>query len=138
MRGDLQGSLRLGNKAQKIHSILKQQLLVSKAINYFLFPKIYNVIYSNLFLSSGPGSSVDIATELQGWKVRDRFPVGTRFSALQTGPGAHPASCKIGTASFPGVKSGRGVLLTTHRLLVPRSWKSRSIPLPTFWAKPGL
>jgi len=31
--------------------------------------------------------------------------VGTRFYApFQTGPGAHPASCKMGTGSFPGVK----------------------------------
>ena len=36
-----------------------------------------------------------------------------------------------------GVKCGRGVLLTTHPLLVPRSWKSRTIPLPTFWATLG-
>ena len=53
------------------------------------------------------------------------------------GPGAHPASCKMGTGSFPGVKCGRGVLLTTHPLLVPLSWKSRAIPLPTFWARAG-
>jgi len=32
---------------------------------------------------------------------------GARFSApAQTGPGAHPASCTMGTGSFPGVKSG--------------------------------
>jgi hypothetical protein len=31
--------------------------------------------------------------------------VGARFSApVQTGPGAHPASCRMGTVSFPGVK----------------------------------
>jgi len=30
------------------------------------------------------------------------------------------------------------VLLITHLLLVPRSWKSRAIPLPTLWATPGL
>ena len=36
----------------------------------------------------------------------------------------------MGTGSFPGVKCGRGVLLTTHPLLVPWSWKSRAIPLP--------
>ena len=53
-------------------------------------------------------------------------------------PGAHPASCTMGTGSFLGVKCGRGVLLTTHPLLVPRSWKSRAIPLPTLWATPGL
>ena len=40
----------------------------------------------------------------------------------------------MGTGSFPGLKYGRGVLLTTHPLLVPRSWKSRAIPLPTLWA----
>ena len=37
----------------------------------------------------------------------------------------------MGTGSFPGVKCGRGVLLTTHPLLVPRSWKSRAISLPS-------
>jgi len=30
-------------------------------------------------------------------------------------------SCKMGTGSFPGVKCGRSVLLTTHPLLVPLS-----------------
>ena len=44
----------------------------------------------------------------------------------------------MGTGSFPGVKCGRGVLLTTHPLLVLRSWKSTAIPLPTLWATPGL
>jgi hypothetical protein len=36
---------------------------------------------------------------------------GARFSApVQTGLGAHPVSCTMGTGSFPGVKrSGRGV-----------------------------
>jgi hypothetical protein len=41
----------------------------------------------------------------------DRIPVGARFSApVQTGPGAHPASYKMGTGSLPGVKwLGRGI-----------------------------
>jgi hypothetical protein len=60
----------------------------------------------------------------------DRILVGARFSApVQTGPGAHPASCTMGTESFPEVKSGRGVTLTPHPLLVPWSWRSRAIPL---------
>jgi len=43
-----------------------------------------------------------------------------RFSPpIQTDPGAHPASCTMGIGSFPGVKSGRGVTLTPHPLLVP-------------------
>jgi len=44
---------------------------------------------------------------------------GIESAQVQTGPGAHPASCTIGTGSFPGVKSGRGVTLTPHPLLVP-------------------
>jgi len=61
--------------------------------------------------------------------------VGARFSApVQTGPGAHPTSCTIGIGSFPGVKSGRGVTLTPHLLLVPWSRKSSAIPLLPLWA----
>jgi hypothetical protein len=45
-------------------------------------------------------------------------------------------SCNMGVST--GVKCGQGVLLTTHPLLVPRSWKSRAIPLPTLWATLGL
>jgi hypothetical protein len=34
---------------------------------------------------------------------------GENFAHVQTGPGAHPASCTIGTGQFPGVKRpGRG------------------------------
>ena len=62
---------------------------------------------------------------------------GRDFPPVQTGPGAHPTSCAMGTGSFPGEKCGRVVLLTTHHFLVPRSWKSRAIPLPTLWATPG-
>ena len=57
-----------------------------------------------------------------------RIPVDARFSApVQTGPGAHPASCTICTMSFPEVKSGRGVALTLHTLLMLWSRKSRAI-----------
>jgi hypothetical protein len=90
-------------------------------------------------LERRPGSSVGIATDygLDGPMMESRW--GARFSApVQTGPGAHPASCTMGTESFPGVNCGRGVLLTTHPLLVPMSWKSRAITLPTLWATPGL
>jgi len=47
-----------------------------------------------------------------------------------------PVPCTIGTGSFPGVKYGRGLLLTTHTLLMPWSWKSRAVPLPTLWTTP--
>ena len=56
--------------------------------------------------------------------------MGARFSAPdQTSFGAHPASCTMVIRSFPGVKSGRGVTLTPHPLLVPWSRKSIAIPL---------
>ena len=63
---------------------------------------------------------------------------GRDFPPVQTGPAAHPASCKMSTGSFPEVNCGQGVLPTTHPLLVPRSWKSRAVTLPTLWATPGL
>jgi len=67
----------------------------------------------------GPGSVVGIATDyaLDGPGIESRW--GARFSApVQTGPGAHTASCTMGTGSFPGVKSGRGLTLTPYPFLV--------------------
>jgi hypothetical protein len=40
----------------------------------------------------------------------------------------------MGTGSFQGAKSGRGVMLIPHPLLVPWSWKCRAIPLLPLWA----
>jgi len=77
---------------------------------------------SNLCVKGGPGSVVGIATGygLDGPGIESRWEA--RFSApLQTSPGAHPASCRMGTGSFPGVKSGGGVTLAHHPLLVQRS-----------------
>jgi len=56
-------------------------------------------------------SSVGITTGYGLDGSGDRIPVGARFLALvQTGPGAYPSSCTVGTGSFPGVKRpGRGV-----------------------------
>jgi len=71
-----------------------------------------------------PGSSVGIATELRFGRSGIESRWGRDFPPVQTGPGAHPTSCSMGTGSFPGVKCGWGVLLTTHTLLVPRSWKT--------------
>jgi len=71
--------------------------------------------YGLFMIVSGPGSSVGIAPGYGLGRSGDRIPVEARFSApVQTGPGAHPAFCTMGTLSFPGVKSGRGVTLTPH------------------------
>jgi hypothetical protein len=92
-------------------------------------PPLSKDIYRLLLQRScGPGSSVGIATELRAGRSGDRIPVDARFSApVQTGPGAHSASCTMGTGSFPGVESGRSVTLNPHPLLVP--WSKNRVQL---------
>jgi hypothetical protein len=87
--------------------------------------------YSFLFWAGWLSRYSDWLRDGRSW-IESRW--GRDFSPVQTGPGAHPASSKMGTGSFPGVKCGRGVLLTIHPLLELRSWKSRAIPLPTLWS----
>jgi hypothetical protein len=83
-------------------------------IYHFLKELIDYGTFSNVTMR-GPGSVVGIAT---GYRLDDpgidsRW--GARFFApVQTGPGAHPASCTMGTGSFPVGKSGRGVTLAPH------------------------
>jgi len=92
----------------------------------------------------------------------DRIPVGARFSApLQTGPGAHLASCKLVPSLFPGVKAAgawrwpptpsskskvkrsrykpavaqrvcRGIALLFHDRGTRRGWVVSSTPRPHF------
>jgi hypothetical protein len=85
----------------------------------------------------GPGSSVVIQGDygLDGPGIESRWM--RDFPPVQTGPPVHPASCTMGTGSFPGVKCGRGVTLTTHPLLAPRSWKSRAYTFTPVWATTG-
>jgi len=84
-----------------------------------------------------PGSSVGIGTDY-----------------MMDGPGSNPGGDEIFRPSRPTLgptqspvkwvpglyrgRGGRGVLLTNNPLLVPRSWKSRAILLPTLWPTPGL
>jgi hypothetical protein len=84
------------------------------------------------------GSSVSIVPD---YRLDDRA-IGVRSTAgvkdfspnlcVQTGSEAHPASCTMCNGGpFPGAKRGRGMTLTTHPHLVPRSLMSRSYtPLP--------
>ena len=85
----------------------------------FIHERANNNLQSTDYGLDGPG--------IESWWGRD-------FPLVQTGPGAHPVSCTMGTGSFLGVKSGRGVTLTTHPLLVPWSRKGRAILLLTLWA----
>jgi hypothetical protein len=106
---------------------------------------------STYSITSGPGSSVGIATGygLDGPGIessvtlypllfiinkclkRKKNPGGARFSApVQTDPGAHLASCTMGSGSFSGIESGRDVTLAPYPLLVPRSKNSFTSTLP--------
>jgi hypothetical protein len=84
---------------------------------------------------SGPGSSVSIATGygLEGPGIEFRWG-GKIFRTCPDRPWGPSRFCTMDIGSFLGVKSGRGVTLTPHPLLVPWSWKSTAIPLLPLWA----
>ena len=67
-----------------------------------------------------------------GWSG-DRIPVGGEiFRTLLDRPWGPPSLLYNGYRIFPGGKSGRGVVLTTHpHLRCPGLKKGRAIPLPT-------
>ena len=92
--------------------------------------QLWNILIE-LAKRSGPGGVVGIATGygLDGLGIESWWGGARFFAPVRIGPRAHPASCTMGTGSLPLVKSGRGVTLTPHPLLVPWSWKSRAIPL---------
>jgi hypothetical protein len=89
-------------------------------INVFM---IWYLCISRSRVSSG---SIVSDYELDDRAIGVRSPAGAKdFSSslcVQTGSRAHPASCTMGTGVLsPGVKCGRGMMLTTHPHLVPRS-----------------
>ena len=101
-----------------ILEILQSSYLYSLTIAS-LFNPIRNTVRQHIALFyvgfykiqfGGHDSSVGIATRygLDGPGIESRW--GARFSAsVQTGPGAHPASCAMGTGFFRGIKRpGRG------------------------------
>ena len=89
----------------------------------FLHRSVYlssYVFMSFYFGLIGPGSSVDIATGygLDGPGIESRWGEIFRRPDRLWGP---PSLLYNGYRVFPGVKSGRGVTLTPHPLLVPTS-----------------
>ena len=97
--------------------------------NLWQNPEPYRLTYLPLPSVIGPGSSVGIATGY-GLEVRRSNPRGGEiFRTCPDRPWGPPSLLYNGYRVFLGVKSGRGVRLTPHSLLVPWSWKGRAIPL---------
>jgi hypothetical protein len=126
-------------------NLIHPKFVTARSYNYdrtlaFLAGKLYvnHRFYATMYWRKEPGSSGSIVSDygLDDRSIGVRSPAGAKdFSyslCVQTGSRAHPASSTMGTGGpFPGVKRGRGVTLTTHPHLVPRSRMSRIYtPLP--------
>jgi hypothetical protein len=74
------------------------------------------------------GTAQSVQWWTMDWMTGVRSPTEADFSSslcVQTGSGAHPASCPMGVLS-PGVKRGRSAMLTTPQHLVPRLSMSKN------------
>jgi DNA-binding transcriptional LysR family regulator len=82
----------------------------------------------------GPGSVIGIATGygLDGPGIESRWR-GVIFRTCPDRPWGPPSLLYNGYWVFTEVKSGRGVMLIPHPLLVPWSRKGRAIPLLPLW-----
>ena len=120
VRINLQSLMMFGDSKNKLE---KLEHLVGFIIRIHIY---YIYIYIYIYIYRGPCSSVRIATDY-GLDGLGSNPGGDDiFHPSRPALWPTPTSCKMGAGSFPGVKYGRGVLLTTHTLLVLRSWKSRA------------
>jgi hypothetical protein len=83
-----------------------------------------NSFYSDAYLKGSRDSIVGIATRyrLEGPGIESRWDeIFRTYSDRLRGP---PSLLYDGSRVFPGGKGDRGVMLTTHPLLVPRLRKS--------------
>jgi hypothetical protein len=65
------------------------------------FYKITQKVSQNVLRIRYHPSWQSVSRSCNNLRAEDRIPLGARFSApIQTGPGAHPASCKMGTGSL--------------------------------------
>ena len=71
---------------------------------------MYAYIYIYMYIYICNALKTINCDSLRAGRSGDRVPVVARFSAaIETGSEAHPASCTMGTGSFPGARRpGRG------------------------------
>jgi hypothetical protein len=92
------------------------QITVSAFLRYITYRWVGLVEFTSQYITYGePGSSVSVVSGygLGDWTIEVRFPAGAKdFSSslcVQTGSGAHPASCTMGTGGpFHGGKARPG------------------------------
>jgi hypothetical protein len=143
LRKRFSGDIRSPVTTNRTYSCLHVQyqffcpILTKFVISRLIFTDTSNIkFHIHLSNGTGPGSVVGIATSygLDGPGIESRW--GRDFPHLsRPALGVHPvSSCTMGTGSFHGVKTGQGVTLTLHPLLVPWSWKGNAIPLLPLWA----
>jgi hypothetical protein len=103
-------ALHIGHERLQTHTQNMKQLLLfhcnngcNNARHYYVCTKFACLVRKQSYcMHRGPGSWVGIVTELRTGRSGDRITVGRDFPPVQTGPGAHPASCTTGTESFQG------------------------------------
>ena len=95
-------------------------------------------LFLGLPLNLSRDSVVSIATRygLEGQGIESRW--GEFFRTYPDRLRGPPSLLYNGYRVFPGGKGGRGVMLTTHPILVPRLRKSWAIPPLTPWVLLGL
>jgi hypothetical protein len=97
----------LRNSRGKFFSYFRTSIESFDKLLVLVGPRItYENTYENI--SGGPGSSVSIETDygLDAPEIESRWR--RDFPPFQTGPGAHPASCTMGTGFFSAGKLRRG------------------------------
>jgi hypothetical protein len=106
-----------------VYACIRPYIQINKGIHTYTHTYMHTHTYISYIVqhTSGPGSSVGIAIEygLDGAGIKSRW--GEIFRICPDRPWGPPNRLYNGYRVFPGVESGRGVTMTPHPLLVPRS-----------------
>jgi hypothetical protein len=104
----------------------------------YLTPQIVIYIIFTTILKRSRDSVVGIATRYGLEDPGNESQFGEIFRTYPDRLRGPPSLLYNGYRVFPGAKGGRGVMLTTHPLLVPRLRKSWAVPPLTLWVLLGL